>query len=121
MFNNVSTEQSIEYWNAQQQELGFETVWSIWEARDVSQKLCRDRAYRVYYRFYAEDASVEELMNDTAEMIEVSSLAINGSVRELWRAAESCYQQAKQHGDWHKFVEDFQIDDNGEFELTLGS
>lgn len=121
MFKDAAISQSIEYWGKQQDDLGFETVWSIWEAGDVSQKLFRDRPYRVYYRFYSKDATVEQLMNDTAEEIEVSSLAVNGSVRELWRAAESCYQQAKAQGDWHKFIEDFQINDNGEFELTMGS
>jgi hypothetical protein len=118
---NRTTEESIQYWGEQQDELGFETVWSIWEARDISQSLCKNRPYRVYYRFYAKDTTVEQLMNDTAQEIEVSSLAVNGTVRELWRAAESCFQQAKAQGDWHKFIEDFQIDDNGEFELTMGS
>ena len=118
---NRTTEESIQYWGEQQDELGFETVWSIWEARDISQSLCKDRAYRVYYRFYAKDATVEQLMNNTAQEIEVSALAVNGTVHELWRAAESCFQQAKAQGDWHKFIEDFQIDENGEFELGMGS
>lgn len=118
---NRTSEESIQYWGEQQDELGFETVWSIWEARDISQSLCKNRPYRVYYRFYAKDATVEQLMNDTAELVEVSALAVNGTVRELWRAAESCFQQAKAQGDWHKFIEDFQIDENGEFELGMGS
>jgi hypothetical protein len=60
-------------------------------------------------------------MNGTAKWITVSAVAASGSVRALWRAAESCYQQAKALGDWHLFVEDFTMVDNGSFKLCMGS
>ena len=47
---------------------------------------------------------------------------MNGTVGELWKAAENCYQQAKAAvGDWHYFIEDFQLQDNGSLSLTTGS
>ena len=107
-------------WHDAQMELGFETVWSLWECESVDVPLMEDKSHRVFYRFYAADATIEELMNDTAEMIEVSAFTAGGTVRDFWRAAESCWKQAKAQGDWHKFIEDFSATENG-FELTMGS
>ena len=117
--NNVIDQ--IQYWDKQAEDLGFETVWSIWEFTDIDQNVLKPGLKRVCYTFFAQDATVEELMNDTAERIEVSAFAADGSVRELWRAAESCYQQAKQQGDWHKFIEDLELREDGSWELTMGS
>lgn len=115
-----TTEQNIQYWGEQQDALGFETVWSIWECFDVDQKLLKDTSHRVYYRFLAADATVDQIMNGTAEEIEVRAVAMGGSVRDLWAAAESCFQQAKKLGDWHKFIENFEATDEG-FEMVMGS
>lgn len=114
-----TTMQSIQYWDAQQQAQGFETVWSIWECNSIDTQMFKNKSYRVYYRFIRADATSEEIMNDTA-WVEVSAFTAGGSVRDLWAAAESCFQQAKQQGDWHKFIEDFELTDEG-FELIMGS
>ena len=111
----------MNYFAGVQNALNYDTVWSLDVANNVDAEVFSNKSRRVFYRFYAEDASVEELVNDTAEMIEVSSLAVNGTVRELWRAAESCFQQAKQQGDWHKFIEDFEFSEDGALELVTGS
>ena len=51
-----------------------------------------------------------------------TAVAENGTVKELWKAAESCFQQAKLAlGDWHYFVEDFDLKDDGTLELVTGS
>ena len=111
----------MNYFNGVQNALKYDTVWSIDEVDNVDMNMLSDNPRRVFYRFYAKDASVEELLSDSAEMIEVSSLAVNGTVRELWRAAESCFQQAKAKGDWHKFIEDFEVQEDGSLELVMGS
>jgi len=116
----VDTEmQAIQYWDAQQQELGFETVWSIWEADSVNTQLFKNKSHRVFYRFIRGDATMEEIQNDTA-WVEVSAFTAGGTVLDFWRAAESCYQQAKQQGDWHYFIENFEATETG-FELVTGS
>lgn len=115
-----NTMQTIQYWDAQQQELGFETVWSMWDFTDIDQTVLKPGTKRVTYTFIRGDATMEEILNDTA-LIQVSALAVNGTVRELWRAAESCFQQAKQQGDWHKFIEDLELQEDGSWELTMGS
>ena len=112
---------SIEYWNDMQTELGFETVWSIWEFTNIDQNIFKEGVKRVCYRFYDQASTVEELQNDTAKEIEVSAFAPSGSVRDLWTAVESCYQQAKQLGDWHVYIEDFQVNDEGSYEVWMGS
>ena len=116
-----TTEQSIQYWGEQQDALGYETVWSMWEFTDIDQNVLKPGVRRICYKFYSQDATVEELMNDTAEMIEVSAFAASGRVRDLWAAAESCFQQAKAQGDWHCYIEDLELCDNGSWELTMGS
>ena len=119
-FQEDQVMEQIRYWDEQREALGFETVWSMWEWSDIDQNILRDGVKRVTYTFIRGDATLEEIQNDQA-WIQVSALAVNGTVRELWRAAESCFQQAKQQGDWHKFIEDFEIQEDGSWELTMGS
>ena len=115
-----SSTKSIQYWGEQQDNINYETVWSLWECKDINQSMFKNKSYRVFYRFILSDATISEMMNDEA-WVEVSSFTAGGTVLDFWRAAESCYQQAKQYGDWHKFIEDFEIQDNGSFELVMGS
>ena len=111
----------MNYFYGVKEALGYDTVWSMYEFDNVDQNILKEGAKRVCYTFYAAGATVEELLNDTAEMIEVSALAVNGTVRELWRAAESCFQQAKAQGDWHCYIEDLEVREDGSFELVMGS
>ncbi len=122
VFQEDQVTDKIRYWGEQQDALGFETVWSMWEFTSVDNNIFKDRQYRICYKFYANDVTVDQLLDNTAVLTEVSAIAANGSVRELWRAAESCYQQAKLLGDWHRFIEDMVMtNDSRSFELTMGS
>jgi hypothetical protein len=116
-----TTEQSIQYWGGCQDALGYDTVWSMWEFNDINQNVLKPGSKRVCYTFYAETSTVEELMSGKAQRIEVSAIAASGKVRDLWTAAEICYQKAKLQGDWHKFIEDIELRDDGSWELTMGS
>ena len=109
------------YWAECQAELGFETVWSIWEAQTVDSKIFTDKPRDVNYSFISQDVTLDELVDETEKWVTVSAVAESGSVRDLWRAAESCYQQAKALGDWHLFVEDVTMNDDGSFKLCMGS
>lgn len=111
----------VKYWSGCQDELGFETVWSIWEAQSVDAKIFTDKTRTVKYSFIDRNAMLEELTAGTEKWITVTATANGGSVRELWRAAESCYQQAKALGDWHCFIEDFTMNDDGSLNLCTGS
>ena len=111
----------MHYFAGVQNALNYDSVWSIYEVDHVDAQMLSDKPRRVFYRFYAKNATVEELQNGTAEVIEVSSLAVNGTVREMWCAAESCWQQAKAKGDWHYFIEDFVVQEDGSLKITMGS
>lgn len=115
-----TTAENIQYWGEQQDALGLETVWSIWECLDLDQQIFKNKSHRVFYQFYASDVTVEQILDGTAEMIEVSAFTAGGKVRDFWAAAESCFQQAKQQGDWHKFIENFELTEDG-FEMVMGS
>ena len=115
-----TTMQQVQHWAARQDELGFETVWSIWECDDIDQVIFQEKSHRVFYRFIRGDATCAEIINDLA-WVEVSAFTKGGTVRDFWEAAESCYKQAKQQGDWHKFIEDFDATLENGFELTMGS
>ena len=59
---------------------------------------------------------------DDVTYITFTAVAENGTVGELWKAAESCFQQAKLAlGDWHYFVENFDVEEDGTLELVTGS
>lgn len=115
-----TTTQSIQYWGEQQDALGFETVWSMWEFTSIDDNIFKPGLKRITYTFIRGDATMEEIQNDTA-WVEVSAFAASGSVRDLWAAAESCYQQAKAQGDWHRYIEDLELAEDGSWELTMGS
>jgi len=51
-------------------------------------------------------------------MMQVSSLAVNGSIKALWAAAESCIKQSGTH---HRYIEDFEFGEDGTLELVTGS
>jgi hypothetical protein len=62
-----------------------------------------------------------DTMDDVTWMT-FTAVAMNGTVGELWKAAENCFQQAKAAlDDWHYFVEDFDVQEDGTLELVTGS
>jgi hypothetical protein len=59
---------------------------------------------------------------DDVDWVTFSSVAKDGTIGALWAAAEDCFQQAKENnGDWHYFVEDFEVQDDGSLSLVTGS
>ena len=98
---------------------GFETVWSLSSGiLQADQMIFQDKPYVVKYKVIKEmGATMDDVTWET-----FTAVAKNGSVKELWAAAESCYQQAKLAvGDWHYFIENFEVQDDGSLELVTGS
>ena len=59
---------------------------------------------------------------DDVDWVTFRSVAENGTVGALWKAAEDCFQQAKENnGDWHYFIEDFDMQEDGSLKLITGS
>lgn len=116
---------SMNHFFAMQEELGMTTVWSMYEfgTKGPEFALFTDKVRKVTYEFVRADATVEELEADLRNgtnnaMAQVSSLAVNGSIKALWAAAESCIKQSGTH---HSYIEDFEFGEDGTLELVTGS
>ena len=109
----------IEHFDDLKAELGYDTVWSMGEgAMALDHKIFSDKIRVVTYKCIAE---MGDTMDDVTWMT-FTAVAMNGTVGELWKAAENCFQQAKAAiGDWHYFVEDFEVQEDGSLSLVTGS
>jgi hypothetical protein len=102
-----------------QEELGYDTIWSISETgcAGLDHKIFKGENYLVHYRCIKEIISMDDVT-----YVGYTAVAKDGSIGELWKAAESCFQQAQAHNsDWHHFIEDFEMKDDGTLELITGS
>ena len=125
-FEDVDTDTlCIEHFDDMQQELGMSTVWSMWDGGTISadHAIFTPQMRRVVYEFVRDDATSEEIYADLEDggkrsMAQVSSFAVDGTVKSLWAAAESCIKQSGTH---HQFIEDFEVNEDGSLELITGS
>ena len=125
-FEDVDTDTlCIEHFDDMQQELGMSTVWSMWDGGTMSadHAIFTPQMRRVVYEFVRDDATSEEIYADLEDggkrsMAQVSSFAVDGTVKSLWAAAESCIKQSGTH---HQFIEDFEVNEDGSLELITGS
>ena len=111
-------ELEYEHYSDLKDQLGYETVWSIEGIMPLDKAIFTDKPRVVKYKCIKE-------MGDTFEDVTYetfTAVAENGTLGALWKAAESCYQQAKLAvGDWHYFIENFEMSDDGSLELVTGS
>ena len=113
-----SYELEIEHFNDLKSQLGYETVWSMEGIMPLDKAIFSDKPRVVKYKCIKEmGATMDDVTWET-----FTAVAENGTVGALWKAAESCYQQAKLAvGDWHYFIENFDVQDDGTLELVTGS
>jgi hypothetical protein len=116
---------SFEYWGKQQSALGYESIWSIYDAGnvDLDFEIFNNKMRQVRYEYIRPDATTEELMTDLRDggkrsSAEVTMFATDGSVKSLWFAAESCIRQSGTH---HRYIEDFEMQEDGSLMLITGS
>ena len=111
-------ELEYEHYSDLKDQLGYETDWTIEGIMPLDKAINKDKPRVVKYKCIKE-------MGDTFEDVTYetfTAIAENGTVGALWKAAESCYQQAKLGvGDWHYFIENFEVQDDGSLELVTGS
>ena len=112
-------ELEMEHFDDLKTELGYDTTWSMGSGiMALDQEIFSDKIRVVTYKCIAE---MGDTMDDVTWMT-FTAVAMNGTVGELWKAAENCFQQAKAAlGDWHYFVEDFDVQEDGTLELVTGS
>ena len=108
----------MEHFDELKAELGYDTVWSVDSGiMNLDQKIFSDKARVVNYKCIKEIKSMDDVT-----YITFTAVAENGTVGALWKAAESCFQQAKLAiGDWHYFVENFEVEEDGSLSLVTGS
>ena len=120
VFEDVDAfELEMEHFDELKAELGYETVWSMDSGvMNLDQNILTDKARVVTYKCIKEMGATM----DDVTWITFTAVAENGTVGALWKAAESCYQQAKLAiGDWHYFVENFEVEEDGSLSLITGS
>jgi len=107
------------------EEMGLKSVWSIYDAGavDLDFNLFSNKLRQVRYQFVRHDATIEEIEADLRDggqrsMAEVTAFAVDGTIKNLWFAAESCIGQARTH---HSYIEDFEVQEDGTLMLVTGS
>ena len=111
---------AMEHFDDLKTELGYETVWSMYDGGTMPLDfvLFKNGPYMVKYKCISKMST----SGHGAEWETFTAVAENGTLGALWKAAESCYQQAKLAvGDWHYFIENFEMSDDGSLELVTGS
>ena len=111
-------ELEYEHYSDLKDQLGYETVWSMEGIMQLDQAIFSDKPRVVKYK------CIKNMSNSghAVEWETFTAVAENGTLGALWKAAESCYQQAKLAvGDWHYFIENFEMSDDGSLELVTGS
>lgn len=104
-------EETMDYFYAKKEELGYETVWSMYDgALTLESEIYNYMPRLVQYKFKID-----------GETHWTTATAKNGTVGELWAAAEEAYVKASKMGDWHYFIEDLTIEDDGSLTMTMGS
>ena len=112
----------IHYWADKQEELGYVSRWSMGEGTRMETEIFTNKQRHITYTVYARDVTVEELQNGTAQQVMFSTFATDGTVAALYRAGEFLIKCAmEQEGDWHIFIEDFEMQDDGSFVMITGS
>lgn len=101
-------------------ELGYDTVFDLDlnGCQPLDFEIFTDKPRKVTYKIIDKMGATF----DDTEWVTFTAVAENGTIGALWKAAEDCFQQAKENnGDWHYFVEDFHMQDDGTLELITGS
>ena len=112
-------ELEMEHFDELKAELGYDTVWSMDSGiMNLDQNILTDKARVVTYKCIKEMGATM----DDVTWITFTAVAENGTVGALWKAAEECFQIAKKTlGDWHYFVENFELQEDGSLSLVTGS
>lgn len=116
---------AMEHFEDLRVELNLDSVWSIWDGgcMPADYELFNNKMRRVVYEYVRADSTIEELNADLRDggkrsSAEVSAWAIDGTVKNLWIAANSCIEQSGTH---HSYIENFELLDNGSLDLVTGS
>jgi len=111
---------AMEHFDDLRAEQGYQTVWSMYDlgCKPLDWHIFTDKPRIVTYK------CIKNLSNSGhgVEWETFTCMAKDGTIGGLWAAAESCFKQAQLAlGDWHIYIEDFTVLDDGNLELVTGS
>jgi hypothetical protein len=113
-------EKEMDHFDKLKTQMGFDTVWSMdgmGHLPGLDFEIFTDKPRTVFYRVIDE---MDDNMNCT--YVTYATTAKNGTLGALWTAANEVYKQAEEdRGDWHYFIEDFVMQDDGSLQLVTGS
>jgi hypothetical protein len=115
--------ESRNHYDVLKEELGYETIWDMGDVKNSFMTLdtvlySDKKPIVVTYKVIKEMGA----SFDDVTWITFTAVAKDGTVGEMWGAAEALFQQAKlATGDWHTFIEGFDEADDGSLELIAGS
>jgi len=116
---------AMEHFEDMRNELNLNSIWDIRDGNSMpaSYELFTKKMRKVVYEYARSDATTEELLADLKDggqrsMAQVSAWAIDGTVKNLWIAANSCIEQSGTH---HMYIENFEVQDGNTLLLETGS
>lgn len=110
-------ELEMRYFEKLRGELEHETIWSVKSGIvGLNHAMFADDVHIVTYECISGGTP------DGAIWTTFTAVALDGTIGELWKAAEICFIQAKMAvDDKHCFIEGFEVASNGTLELLMGS
>jgi len=115
---------AMEHFEDMRVDLNLDTVWSIWDGGSMpaDYALFSKKMRKVVYDFVLPNATIEDIQADLSDggkrsIGQVSAWAIDGTVKNLWIAANSCIEQSGTH---HNYIENFALLKDGSLELVTG-
>ena len=115
-------EKEMDHFDKLKTQMGFETVWSMdgmGHLPGLDFEIFTDKPRTVFYRVIDE---MGPTLDSPTTYVTYATTAKSGTLGALWAAADEVYKQAvEDKGDWHYFVEDFVMQDDGSLELRTGS
>jgi hypothetical protein len=98
-------ERNIDYWAGVHDALGFNTVWSVYNDKDISE---------------TSDVVIPEATGPVEVVLnDIKVFAVNGTALELYKAAERLNKKAKD--DHHTFIEGFEKIAYNRYAMITGS
>ena len=129
----MTYDQQDEYFGFHQDYMNYNSIWSCdLEYTSLDQEMYEGEwegnaqkgggQQKITYKVISKDATIDEIMNNTAEKIVYNAYVIGTTVREFWKAAEYLItQSAIEQDNHHRYVEGFDRQADGSFELVTGS
>lgn len=110
----------MRYFDSVRTAKGLNSVWEIDECNDLDDTIPLENMVgrRICYQYIPDSTPTEELISDENCFVEISTFNKGMTWMDLWEAAERLIVQSGTH---HRYIEDFEMREDGSLELITGS